>query len=167
MASFFNFCLQETGILYGFRKPNEPWFYYFASLFQPHNELLNMWTHLVGMILVITRGMSMQNAEGWLVATSQIILILLHLYDSMRSISQIPRKLKPLYICLSGISLATDPFYWPLLSGLTATFIMYFLSTVAHTFQSRSEIAHYVFFMCDYAGKSRMTWVTLMELMIC
>jgi len=105
---------RETGILYGFRKPNEPWFYYFASLFQPHNELLNMWTHLVGMILVITRGMSMQNAEG--------------------------------------ISLATDPFYWPLLSGLTATFIMYFLSTVAHTFQSRSEIAHYVFFMCDYAG---------------
>ena len=71
----------------------------------------------------------------------------------------------PLYLRLSGISLATDPFYWPLLSGLTATFIMYFLSTVAHTFQSRSEIAHYVFFMCDYAGKSRMTWVTLMKLM--
>ena len=48
----------------GFRKPNEPWLYYFASLLQPHNELLNMWTHLVGMILVIMRGISMQNAEG-------------------------------------------------------------------------------------------------------
>ena len=72
--------------------------------------------------------------------------------------------MNPLCLRLSGISLATDPFYWPLLSGLTATFIMYFLSTVAHTFQSRSEIAHYVFFMCDYAGKSRMTWVTLMKL---
>ena len=58
------FYSQETGIIYGFRKPNEPWLYYFASLFQPHNELLNMWTHLVGMILVIMRGISMQKAEG-------------------------------------------------------------------------------------------------------
>jgi len=105
---------RETGILNGFRKPNEPWLYYFASLLQPHNELLNMWTHLVGMVLVIMRGISMQNAEG--------------------------------------VSLVKDPFYWPLLSGLVAIFMMYFLSTVAHTFQSRSEIAHYVFFMCDYAG---------------
>jgi len=105
---------RETGIMYGFRKPNEPWIYYFASLFQPHNETLNMWTHLIGMILVIMRGGSMLNAEG--------------------------------------ASLTKDPFYWPLLSGLVAIFIMYLLSTVAHTFQSRSEIAHYVFFMCDYGG---------------
>jgi len=104
---------REKGILYGFRSPDQPWIYYLASLFQSHNELLNIWTHLIGMFIVIWSGIKFM---------------------------------------IEGVSVISNPLFWPLLSGLVATFLMYSLSTLAHTFQSRSEIAHYVFFMFDYAG---------------
>ena len=113
-----------------------------------------MWTHLVGMILVIMRGISMQNAEG--INTCCSIDFLLKRLDKLGCRDKVDNFIKPC-LSISGVSLVKDPFYWPLLSGLVAIFMMYFLSTVAHTFQSRSEIAHYVFFMCDYAGK----WISV------
>ena len=139
--------------MYGFRKPNEPWIYYFASLFQPHNETLNMWTHLIGMILVIMRGGSMLNAEGRSGCLGGLLLRWIYFITILTTKRDFSWSIELVFL-FAGASLTKDPFYWPLLSGLVAIFIMYLLSTVAHTFQSRSEIAHYVFFMCDYGGKA-------------
>ncbi|XP_069118210.1 membrane progestin receptor beta-like [Argopecten irradians] len=43
---------REDGILTGYRLANQPWRYYIGSLFQIHNETLNVWTHLIGMFII-------------------------------------------------------------------------------------------------------------------
>ncbi|KAL4238270.1 response to hormone [Mactra antiquata] len=40
-------------ILTGYRQPYKPWSYYVISLFHVHNELLNIWTHLIGCVLIL------------------------------------------------------------------------------------------------------------------
>ncbi|CAI9727212.1 membrane progestin receptor beta-like [Octopus vulgaris] len=49
-------------------------------------------------------------------------------------------------------SLFTDPYMWPLTSGIISIVILYLCSSLAHCLQSRSELAHYTCFMFDYAG---------------
>lgn len=44
--------LHEPAIVQGYRPINQPWRYYLISLFQIHNETVNVWTHLVGFIIV-------------------------------------------------------------------------------------------------------------------
>ena len=39
----------------GFRQPHHPWSYYFCSIFQKNNECMNVWTHLIGFILILNR----------------------------------------------------------------------------------------------------------------
>ncbi|XP_059144121.1 membrane progestin receptor beta-like [Physella acuta] len=46
----------EPHVLKGFRQLHYPWHSYFLSIFQWHNELLNIWTHLLALIMVLIRG---------------------------------------------------------------------------------------------------------------
>ncbi|TRY95976.1 hypothetical protein DNTS_026801 [Danionella cerebrum] len=56
MPSFF----RERYIHAGYRALNQSWKYYALSLLQRHNETVNVWTHLIGavVVLVITTGLS-------------------------------------------------------------------------------------------------------------
>lgn len=47
--------LQEPAILTGYRVPNMAWKYYFFSLFQLHNETVNVWTHLIGTCIIVSK----------------------------------------------------------------------------------------------------------------
>lgn len=102
----------EPHVLSGFRHLNQPWSYYFLSLFQVHNECLNSWTHLIALILII----------------------------------------KKMFTFSMEVDLITDPYMWPLSSGILSIIILYLCSSLAHCLQSRSELAHYTCFMFDYAG---------------
>ncbi|XP_050403765.1 membrane progestin receptor beta [Patella vulgata] len=44
---------REPYILTGYRLPNKTWSYYIISLFQWHNETINVWTHLIACIFVL------------------------------------------------------------------------------------------------------------------
>ncbi|XP_053123731.1 membrane progestin receptor alpha [Hemicordylus capensis] len=39
----------------GYRPLNQTWKYYFLSLFQQHNEAVNVWTHLVAALVLVVR----------------------------------------------------------------------------------------------------------------
>lgn len=39
-------------VINGYRLPYQPWTYYMKSLFHAHNETVNIWTHLIGCILL-------------------------------------------------------------------------------------------------------------------
>ncbi|KAG9330868.1 hypothetical protein JZ751_021834 [Albula glossodonta] len=43
----------------GYRPPGQPWCYYFLSLFQRHNEAVNVWTHLLGALLVLFKALQL------------------------------------------------------------------------------------------------------------
>ncbi|CAF2092317.1 unnamed protein product [Rotaria magnacalcarata] len=45
----------EPFIYSGFRPPNQPYSYYYRSLFSLHNETLSVWIHLFGTIILITQ----------------------------------------------------------------------------------------------------------------
>jgi predicted membrane channel-forming protein YqfA (hemolysin III family) len=42
----------EPFILRGFRSINQPWSYYWNSLFHKHNETINVWSHLIGILYI-------------------------------------------------------------------------------------------------------------------
>ncbi|ESO82503.1 hypothetical protein LOTGIDRAFT_223258 [Lottia gigantea] len=44
---------REPYILTGYRLPKKSWSYYIVSLFQWHNETINVWTHLVACLFVL------------------------------------------------------------------------------------------------------------------
>ncbi|KAJ8407019.1 hypothetical protein AAFF_G00292950 [Aldrovandia affinis] len=46
---------RERHIHGGYRPLHQAWRYYFLSLFQRHNETVNVWTHLLGALLVLVR----------------------------------------------------------------------------------------------------------------
>ncbi|KAJ7991406.1 hypothetical protein DPEC_G00283510 [Dallia pectoralis] len=52
---------REKHIHAGYRPLHQGWRYYFLSLFQRHNETINVWTHLLGSLLVL--GKFLQLAE--------------------------------------------------------------------------------------------------------
>ena len=43
--------LRDPGIIFGYRKTDQPWSYYIKSIFQLHNETLNIWTHVVAVLI--------------------------------------------------------------------------------------------------------------------
>ena len=45
--------LHEPAILSGYRVPNRSWKYYIYSVFQLHNETVNVWTHLIGACVIL------------------------------------------------------------------------------------------------------------------
>ncbi|XP_030054590.1 membrane progestin receptor beta [Microcaecilia unicolor] len=46
---------REPYIHTGYRRTDQEWRYYFLSLFQKHNEAINVWTHLVAALAVLLR----------------------------------------------------------------------------------------------------------------
>jgi predicted membrane channel-forming protein YqfA (hemolysin III family) len=42
----------EPYILNGFRSIHQPWSYYWKSLFHKHNETINVWSHLIGILYI-------------------------------------------------------------------------------------------------------------------
>ncbi|XP_071953580.1 membrane progestin receptor beta-like [Antedon mediterranea] len=46
---------REPYIQFGYRRPDQPLLYYFKSLFQFHNETLNVWTHGIGCIFILCK----------------------------------------------------------------------------------------------------------------
>ncbi|XP_063054197.1 membrane progestin receptor alpha-B [Engraulis encrasicolus] len=46
---------REPDILTGYRLPDQSWRYYFLSLFQRHNESVNVWTHLLAALVVLVK----------------------------------------------------------------------------------------------------------------
>lgn len=46
---------RERHIHTGYRPLHQSWRYYFFSLFQRHNETVNVWTHLLGALLVLMK----------------------------------------------------------------------------------------------------------------
>ncbi|MFT7810613.1 membrane progestin receptor beta-like [Arapaima gigas] len=55
---------REPYILSGYRPVGQDWGCYFLSLFQRHNELLNVWTHLLTVPLVLLRSWAFAGAQG-------------------------------------------------------------------------------------------------------
>jgi len=45
----------EPHVETGFRQIHQPWTYYLFSLFQIHNECVNVWTHLIALVAVLYR----------------------------------------------------------------------------------------------------------------
>lgn len=45
--------LHEPAILSGYRVPYQSWKYYIYSVFQLHNETVNVWTHLIGACVIL------------------------------------------------------------------------------------------------------------------
>lgn len=43
----------EPFIINGFRSINQPWSYYWKSLLHKHNETINVWSHLIGVLFVV------------------------------------------------------------------------------------------------------------------
>ena len=43
--------LRDPGIIVGYRKTDQSWSYYIKSIFQIHNETLNIWTHIVAALI--------------------------------------------------------------------------------------------------------------------
>jgi predicted membrane channel-forming protein YqfA (hemolysin III family) len=56
--------MQVSHIVHGYRPVDRPWRYYVYSLFRFHNETLNVWTHLIGCI-VITWQLYLWLVEYW------------------------------------------------------------------------------------------------------
>lgn len=46
---------RESHILTGYRPPDHNWRYYFLSLFQRHNETINVWTHLLASLVILVK----------------------------------------------------------------------------------------------------------------
>ncbi|XP_076441095.1 membrane progestin receptor alpha-like [Babylonia areolata] len=45
--------IRDPYTLTGYRLSNQPWSYYIASLWWVHNETVNVWTHLIGCVLLV------------------------------------------------------------------------------------------------------------------
>ncbi|XP_008936327.1 PREDICTED: membrane progestin receptor beta [Merops nubicus] len=54
---------REPYIHGGYRPAGHHWLYYFLSLFQKHNEVVNVWTHLLAALAVLLRFKSFLEAE--------------------------------------------------------------------------------------------------------
>ncbi|KAL8583809.1 hypothetical protein ACOMHN_036444 [Nucella lapillus] len=59
-----DFMFVEPHILTGYRLTNQPWRYYLRSAFWLHNETLNVWTHAIGCLCVLTRTWALCRALG-------------------------------------------------------------------------------------------------------
>ena len=68
--------LWEPAIINGYRSTNQPWSYYLKSLFQMHNETINVWTHLIGFVAIwISLGEYTKEYNFWTDKHSWPILI--------------------------------------------------------------------------------------------
>ncbi|XP_075454700.1 membrane progestin receptor beta-like [Ascaphus truei] len=118
---------REPYIQTGYRPTDQDWRYYFLSLFQKHNESINVWTHLLVALVVLLRFRSFAEAESL----------------SWESISW------PLYIyVLASITYLTCSLLAHLLQSKSelAHYTFYFMDYVGvSTYQYGSALAHYYY----------------------
>ena len=76
----------EPFIIHGFRSIHQPWSYYWNSLFHKHNESINVWSHLVGILYMVylivyyfKRLDFFENAHSWPFAVSLCTAIIMFL----------------------------------------------------------------------------------------
>ncbi|KAM4835144.1 membrane progestin receptor beta [Thomomys bottae] len=55
---------REPYIRAGYRRPGQGWRYYVLSLFQKHNEVVNVWTHLLAALAVLLRFAAFARGAG-------------------------------------------------------------------------------------------------------
>ncbi len=67
----------EPFIIRGYRAVHQPWSYYWKSLFHKHNETINVWSHLIGILYMIyliyyynQRLNFLENSHSWPFAVS-------------------------------------------------------------------------------------------------
>ncbi|KAL2080504.1 hypothetical protein ACEWY4_024297 [Coilia grayii] len=69
---------RERHIHAGYRPLHQGWRYYFLSMFQRHNETINVWTHLLGALLVLVKVAQLsETVDFWGDGHSWPMLILL------------------------------------------------------------------------------------------
>lgn len=57
---------RERHILTGYRQPEQSWRYYFLTLFQRHNETLNVWSHLLAAFIILVKWREMSETVDFL-----------------------------------------------------------------------------------------------------
>lgn len=84
---------RETGLKCGYRKPYQSIRYYLASIFQIHNETVNIWTHLIGCFViwfVIAEYHKIldfwSNKQSWSIMILGICVIITHLLSTIAHI---------------------------------------------------------------------------------
>ncbi|XP_043117234.1 membrane progestin receptor alpha-B [Puntigrus tetrazona] len=55
MVSDVPWVFRESHIITGYRPPDQNWRYYFLTLFQRHNESVNVWTHLLASLIILVK----------------------------------------------------------------------------------------------------------------
>ncbi|KAM9433481.1 membrane progestin receptor beta-like [Salvelinus alpinus] len=118
---------REPYILSGYRPVGHSWSFYFLSLFQIHNETINVWSHLLAGVCVALRFSVFAVMCG-----GGLVGLTLNGPDGLG-----------LYL-----DLACLPLVYYVLSLLTYLCC----SATAHLLQSHSELAHYALFFLDYVG---------------
>ncbi|KAM6943314.1 membrane progestin receptor beta-like [Xenentodon cancila] len=114
-------------ILAGYRPVGLPWRCYILSLFQMHNETLNVWSHLLAAVCMVLRFMVFAVLQGGGVLGFRL---------------QGPE----------GQGLSVDVSSLPLVLYLFSAVTYLSFSTAAHLLQSHSESVHFSLFFLDYVG---------------
>ncbi|CAL8259663.1 unnamed protein product [Boreogadus saida] len=65
-ASDVPWVFREPHILHGYRQPDQSWRYYFLTLFQRHNEALNVWTHLLAALIILVKWQELSETVDFL-----------------------------------------------------------------------------------------------------
>jgi predicted membrane channel-forming protein YqfA (hemolysin III family) len=67
----------EPFIVHGYRPIDQPWSFYWKSLFHKHNETINVWSHVIGIVYIVHLFVSyhqrlkfVDNAHSWPFAVS-------------------------------------------------------------------------------------------------
>nr|XP_025846835.1 membrane progestin receptor beta isoform X1 [Vulpes vulpes] len=74
---------REPYIRTGYRPTGHEWRYYFFSLFQKHNEVVNVWTHLLAALAVLLRFWAFAEAEALPWAATRSLPLLLFILSSL------------------------------------------------------------------------------------
>ncbi|XP_078018124.1 membrane progestin receptor beta-like [Epinephelus lanceolatus] len=118
---------RERFILSGYRPVGLSWRCYVLSLFQIHNETLNVWSHLVAAVCVALRFMMFTILQGGGILGFRL---------------QGPE----------GQGFSVDVSSLPLVLYVFSAITYLSCSAAAHLLQSHSEHAHYSLFFLDYVG---------------
>jgi predicted membrane channel-forming protein YqfA (hemolysin III family) len=79
----------EPFILNGFRSIHQPWSYYWKSLFHKHNETINVWSHLIGILYMghllcyYNKKLNFsENAHSWPFAVALCTAIIMFMFSA-------------------------------------------------------------------------------------
>ncbi|KAM9832478.1 membrane progestin receptor beta-like [Neosynchiropus ocellatus] len=118
---------RERYILSGYRPVGQSWRCYFLSLFQLHNETLNVWSHLLAALCIALRFLTFSVFQGGGILGFRL---------------QGPE----------GQGFSLDVSSMPLILYVCSSVTYLTCSAAAHLLQSHSERAHYSLFFLDYVG---------------